>query len=102
MADFQLPDGTVGLIISEKEYTGAEKKLYKQKVIKFYKAYKGRPSIILCLHQSQQGLDFFDLQDFCVLEFGFSLIPIKTLEQVPQVVEQLILVRTKPFSINLN
>lgn len=90
MADFQLPGGTVGLIISEKEYTGEGKNFYKKRVIKFYKAYKGHPSVILCLYDSRAN--FIDLQEFCVLEFGFSLIPIKNLDQVPQVVEQLILV----------
>lgn len=98
VADFQLPGGTVGLIISEKEYTGEGKNFYKKRVIKFYKAYKGHPSVILCLYDSRAN--FIDLQEFCVLEFGFSLIPIKNLDQVPQVVEQLILTEPNRKKIN--
>ena len=100
MGDFQLPGGTVGLIISEKEYTGDGRNFYKKRVVKFYKAFKGHPSVILCLYDSQNNsqTNFIDLQEFCVLEFGFSLIPIKNLDQVPQVVEQLILVRNYQVS----
>jgi len=102
VGDFQLPGGTVGLIISEKEYTGDGKNFYKKRVIKFYKAFKGHPSVILCLYDSQNNsqTNFIDLQEFCVLEFGFSLIPIKNLDQVPQVVEQLILTEPNRKKIN--
>ena len=92
VADFQLPGGTVVLVISENEYINASTK-YQQRLVKFYKAYKGRPTIILCVRSKESSEDFAALQDICVLEFGLSLIPVDNLEQIPQVVQQLILVR---------
>ena len=92
VADFQLPGGSVVLIIQENEYINQSTK-YQPRLVKFYKAHKGRPTIILCVRSKETSEDFAALQDICVLEFGLSLIPVDNLEQIPQVVQQLILVR---------
>ena len=91
MADFKLPGGCFVCIITEADYIG-DCKSFKLSLAKFYKSYKNS-AIVICVRTEASITDFGAVQTFCVIELGLPLIPVGNLDQIPQLVTQLILVR---------
>ena len=77
-------------MITEADYIG-DCKSFKLSLAKFYKSYKNFTAVVICVRTEASITDFGPVQIFCVVELGLPLIPVNTLDQIPQLVIQLTL-----------
>ena len=56
---------------------------------------------MICVRTEAAISDFAEVQSFCVIELGLPLIPIADLDQIPQLLTQLILVRFLSYVVRL-
>ena len=92
VADFKLPGNCFVCIITEADYI-SECKNYRVSLAKFYKSYRNLSTVVICVRTEAAITDFDEVQTFCVIELGLPLILIADLDQVPQLLSQLVLVR---------
>jgi len=105
VADFRLPGGCFVCLITEADYIG-DCKSFKLSLAKFYKSYKNFTAVVVCVRTEASITDFGPVQTFCVIELGLPLIPVNTLDQIPQLVIQLTLTeparkKVNPFKFGL-
>lgn len=99
VADLKLPGDCFVLIIHETDYVGGCKD-FKKKLAKFFKCYKTKQSIVICQRTEVTATEFVLVETFCVIDLGLPIIPVKNLDQIPQIIQQLI--QTGPTGKKVN
>eukprot|EP00095_Tigriopus_kingsejongensis_P008763 snap_masked-scaffold92_size382268-processed-gene-2.17 protein:Tk08763 transcript:snap_masked-scaffold92_size382268-processed-gene-2.17-mRNA-1 annotation:"unnamed protein product" len=94
--DFRPCSDILVLLLTEADYVGGDGKRFKQRVARFYAKRSHCQAVVVCQRSELTSLDFLGVQEFVVIELGLALIPISDQKELPQLLSQLSVVKSKP------